>query len=543
MIINSINIDGLKGLRASYDFETPLVRIQGRNRSGKTTILEAVHIATVGRHTGLSPKDNTKTAAIMRGLGPEKWSIAMETDKGRANYNVSPSLITHSANGIPPLSLHPMADFMALTGPARSRALAEAAGVEKYEAELEAHKAAAQEAIEGAVFMLQGSIIDRAMAIQERLKQEARALKDVLDNIPAAFEPQEDDPDRKTLEANRARVADLEKRLAKMRNAMQIHHAGQAVGYRNVEDVRTACQKAIAHHEKLDSALAACRRKVDAKEAELSQLVELTWDPEATCATCGAKAEHWSTTEEEVAAFNDKVATKRAELSLELSTAKLECESIAGPLAAAAKAKDEMIATLAEAEAEEKILKRLEGVERVDEEEFNALQAELRDLEEAVESGDALAKQWDECRANLSAAQEVDARRGPVAAALRELNAWLKELGSRVFSDVLERGNVLTKQALGIEFAFHKGTFVWWNEGTRIPYEAMSGSERALCGLALSIGLQLRSEALIVFLDEFHVFDAKVRDKILTALEDMLMDGRLDMAFVVEPTEGDLCLA
>ena len=543
MIINGIQLNGYKGRTASYHFEAPLVTITGRNGCGKTSILEAIHIATCGRHKGLSPKVNTRTDGIMRDLGPDEWSIVLETNKGTATYKVTPSIITHEADGIDELDLFPMSEFMSLSGPARSRALAVAAGVEKYEAELKRFEGEASEALNGETFTLEGSIIDQAMVIQERLKYQAKHLKGALDALPTMFEPTTPEPDMAKLAADREMFVLVDARLEEKQANLKAIMAAKGIekaDLRALETYQAAFDQASEKYERLAEILRRLYRERNHAQQTLAHCPRpQEWNPAATCPSCGASAEHWTRTEEDVNAANAS-AKEKERLAREAYEAKgAEIDSMEPTAAEAEAAKTAAFAELTSAQSRHAVLSNLEGVDMTTEEEVMAIQADYNDLEQTVAEANAAAEEWTRYRANESAREVIVSEREPVAAVLKELNAWLKELGSRVFDDVLEIGNKVTETALGVKFAFNKGTFVIWREGIRIPYEGMSGSEKALCSMALSIGLQMRSSK-IVFLDEFHVFDEGTRDKIETTLEDMLMDQTLDGVFIVRPTDADL---
>ena len=542
MIIRQLSIRGFKGLTLDLKPELPLVEITGPNRSGKTTILEAISILTIGRHIGRCPKANTRTNAIMRSMGPAEWSLAMETDLGSASYKVTPDIITHESD-LPEVNIEAVRDFMDLSGPNRSRALVAAAGGTKYESELDAYLKRAKEM---EVEPLGETIIERAMSTIEQLKGRLKHARAALTAIPQQHEPDVNDPQRDYLADDVARLAnarvDLTQKTAAFQAWASIADIEDEEGGPTVDEARIGLEKATRHRDRLQNAATSLDSKIRSAHNALGRLPRpMIWDPEECCTSCGAKSEHWNTTEADVDEHNKGVMEQGAKHAADIKAAEAERDLLTP---------DQVMANEAWAKADgllRSCLARDGAIERrnkaktnVTEEELDGLQADIMGLEETVNDRKLAAHAWDQYRRSEATRAELSAIIEPIAALIKEMNAWLKDVGQRVFTDVLELGNQIVARAIGVEFQFHKGDFVYWKDGIMIPYDGMSGSERALCGLALSMGLQLREGARIVFLDEFHVFDEDVRDAILSQLYDMTKAGWLDMAWIVEPKDGGL---
>lgn len=544
MFINRLKISGFKGLTIDIQPELPLVELAGRNRSGKTSILEAISIATIGRHIGRCPKANTRTNAIMRSMGPATWEIQLETDLGSAAYKVTPDIITHESD-LPEVSITAMESFMDLSGPNRSRALVAAVGGEQYEAELEAFLARAwsMEIPTGGE-----TIIERAVFTIDEAKSRLKSMTAAQAAMPDLHEPSVADPDRDELRSLTAKLAGLETAFQNNRAEFQAWAMVEAADPAEeegvtVEEARTKAAKAGRHRDTLQAMVNSHDATINASTRSLAGLPQLMeWDDSQTCETCGSAASHWTLTKEDVLARNDRTQQTATEHRRAIVEATAERDLITLDLKMANESWSEADAKLkACIRRDSRIEQREKARTTITEEVLDQQRADIDATEQDVAEKTLAAAAWDRFLNNEKLQQDLTAKIDPLKLLIKEMNAWLKDVGQRVFTDVLKPGNEIVSEALGIEFQFLKGDFVYYKKGVVIPYDGMSGAERALCGLALTIGLQLRDGAKIVFLDEFHVFNPETQQAILDALENKIgLSPELDMAWIAIPTDNDL---
>jgi DNA repair exonuclease SbcCD ATPase subunit len=532
-MIKNLSIKNLKGLTGEYKFLPGVNTITGTCASGKTTIIEAMIIATNGKLVGRCPTAESKVRPWMRKLGLP-MTVELTSDGPTSRYHQAADQEPEFSSEALPINPGQALQFLAMTKPARIRAVLEATDLTPWAAEW---KAIMDERPSTVTAPTDQMLYDQVQTATQNANASASTFR-ARAGANAGFPPEEKKPDPESMAIKMRELKELET-LAIQRQTRVDVHAEAKRRFVQTDEPQVQALKAAAVEEaaQIQRSLAAIEERLQATNTENRLIPRDEQPPQAgaTCRTCGSDELYWSITPESVAAENDQRQAERKSLRLRMETLLGDKKPLMASLA--------QVQVLIEAKNKELMQAGCQAPEPLDfdPETLQDLAHEVQEMREATAADQALLKSWE---AFEWSAKELEGSK----AALEEITAWAKQVKAfnvgtcaNIFSNVLHHGNRIAN-ALNLEFLWSAGEIVTQVKGETRGYDMLSGAEQKLCCLAITLGLQLAAGQKLVIIDEAGVFDLGLRKSLKIILDEMVADGTIDQAIIVCPTQGELQL-